>query len=47
MLETSAGPLAADVLITACGQLSIPSVPPLPGLESLRRARVPHRALAA
>ena len=33
-LETSAGPFSADVLIAACGQLSIPSVPPLPGLES-------------
>jgi cation diffusion facilitator CzcD-associated flavoprotein CzcO len=33
-LETSAGAHEADVLITACGQLSVPSVPPLPGLES-------------
>src|SRR3954451_10510315 len=33
-LETSAGPHEADILITACGQLSVPSVPPLPGLES-------------
>jgi cation diffusion facilitator CzcD-associated flavoprotein CzcO len=32
-LETSAGPHSADVLLTACGQLSVPSVPPLPGLE--------------
>ena len=32
-LETSAGPHEADVLITACGQLSTPSVPPLPGLD--------------
>jgi cation diffusion facilitator CzcD-associated flavoprotein CzcO len=31
-LETSAGPHEADVLVTACGQLSVPSVPPLPGL---------------
>jgi cation diffusion facilitator CzcD-associated flavoprotein CzcO len=31
-LETSAGPHRADVLLTACGQLSAPSVPPLPGL---------------
>jgi cation diffusion facilitator CzcD-associated flavoprotein CzcO len=31
-LETSGGPHEADVLITACGQLSVPSVPPLPGL---------------
>ena len=34
VLETSAGTHVADVLITACGQLSQPSVPPLPGLES-------------
>ena len=33
-LETTAGPHEADVLITACGQLSVPSVPPLRGLES-------------
>src|SRR5690242_20603506 len=33
-LETSAGSHEADVLVTACGQLSVPSVPPLPGLES-------------
>jgi cation diffusion facilitator CzcD-associated flavoprotein CzcO len=33
-LETSAGRHACDVLLTACGQLSTPSVPPLPGLES-------------
>ena len=33
-LETSAGPFTADVLITACGQLSVPSVPALPGLDS-------------
>jgi cation diffusion facilitator CzcD-associated flavoprotein CzcO len=32
-LETSAGDHEADVLITACGQLSVPSVPPIPGLE--------------
>jgi len=32
-LETSAGTHQADVLITACGQLSVPSIPPLPGLE--------------
>ena len=34
LLETSAGPHEADVLLTACGQLSVPSVPPLPGLDS-------------
>jgi cation diffusion facilitator CzcD-associated flavoprotein CzcO len=33
-LETSAGPHEAEVLLTACGQLSVPKVPPLPGLES-------------
>jgi cation diffusion facilitator CzcD-associated flavoprotein CzcO len=33
-LETSAGSHEADVLITACGQLSLPSVPRLPGLET-------------
>src|SRR4051794_2418991 len=33
-LETSGGPVVADVLIAACGQLSQPSIPPLPGLSS-------------
>jgi cation diffusion facilitator CzcD-associated flavoprotein CzcO len=33
-LQTSGGPHEADVLITACGQLSLPTVPPLPGLET-------------
>jgi cation diffusion facilitator CzcD-associated flavoprotein CzcO len=33
-LETSAGPHEADVLIAACGQLSVPSVPPIPGLDA-------------
>ncbi len=32
-LETSAGPHEADVLVTACGQLSVPSTPPIPGLD--------------
>lgn len=32
-LETSAGTHEADVLVTACGQLSVPKVPPLPGLD--------------
>ncbi|HVY78879.1 MAG TPA: NAD(P)/FAD-dependent oxidoreductase [Solirubrobacterales bacterium] len=32
-LETSAGPHEADVLVTACGQLSVPKVPALPGLD--------------
>ena len=33
VLQTSAGPHEADVLLTACGQLSVPSTPPLAGLE--------------
>jgi cation diffusion facilitator CzcD-associated flavoprotein CzcO len=33
-LETSAGPHEADILLTACGQLSVPKVPPIAGLES-------------
>jgi cation diffusion facilitator CzcD-associated flavoprotein CzcO len=33
-IETSAGPHEAEVLLTACGQLSVPTVPPLPGLDS-------------
>jgi cation diffusion facilitator CzcD-associated flavoprotein CzcO len=32
-LQTTAGEHQADVLITACGQLSVPSIPRLPGLE--------------
>jgi cation diffusion facilitator CzcD-associated flavoprotein CzcO len=34
LLETDAGPHEADVLLTACGQLSVPKVPPIAGLES-------------
>jgi cation diffusion facilitator CzcD-associated flavoprotein CzcO len=34
LLETSAGPHEAAFLVAACGQLSVPSTPPLPGLES-------------
>jgi cation diffusion facilitator CzcD-associated flavoprotein CzcO len=34
LLETSGGPHEANVLLTACGQLSVPQVPPIPGLES-------------
>jgi cation diffusion facilitator CzcD-associated flavoprotein CzcO len=34
LLETSAGRHEADLLITACGQLSVPTVPPIQGLES-------------
>ncbi len=33
VLDTSAGEHEADVLVTACGQLSIPRVPPIPGLD--------------
>ncbi|HEX2088202.1 MAG TPA: NAD(P)/FAD-dependent oxidoreductase [Solirubrobacteraceae bacterium] len=33
VLLTAKGEHEADVLITACGQLSVPSVPPLPGLD--------------
>jgi cation diffusion facilitator CzcD-associated flavoprotein CzcO len=33
-LQTSAGAHEADVLLTACGQLSVPAVPPLSGLDS-------------
>jgi cation diffusion facilitator CzcD-associated flavoprotein CzcO len=32
-LETSSGPHEADFLVTACGQLSVPKVPPIAGLE--------------
>jgi cation diffusion facilitator CzcD-associated flavoprotein CzcO len=34
VLETTAGPHEANVLVTACGQLSVPTVPPIPGLDS-------------
>jgi cation diffusion facilitator CzcD-associated flavoprotein CzcO len=34
VLQTSAGPHETEVLVTACGQLSVPRVPPIPGLES-------------
>ena len=34
LLETSAGAHEADILITACGQLSVPKMPSIPGLES-------------
>ena len=33
VLETSAGSHEAEVLVTACGQLSVPTVPPIPGLD--------------
>jgi cation diffusion facilitator CzcD-associated flavoprotein CzcO len=34
VLETGAGSHEADVLLTACGQLSVPKLPPIPGLDS-------------
>jgi cation diffusion facilitator CzcD-associated flavoprotein CzcO len=34
VLETGAGTHEVDVLVTACGQLSVPRVPPIPGLDS-------------
>ncbi len=34
LLETSAGAHEADILLTACGQLSVAKVPSIPGLES-------------
>jgi len=33
-LQTSAGPFEADIMITACGQLSIPKKPQINGLDS-------------
>ena len=33
LIETTAGPHQADVLVTACGQLSVPSIPAIPGLD--------------
>jgi cation diffusion facilitator CzcD-associated flavoprotein CzcO len=33
-LETSDGSHEADILITACGQLSVPKMPTIPGLDS-------------
>jgi cation diffusion facilitator CzcD-associated flavoprotein CzcO len=32
-LETSSGPVEADILLTACGQLSVPKRPPIDGLD--------------
>ena len=32
-LDTDAGTHEADVLVAACGQLSVPSIPPIPGLD--------------
>jgi cation diffusion facilitator CzcD-associated flavoprotein CzcO len=33
LLETSGGPHEAEILIAACGQLSVPSPPTIPGLD--------------
>jgi cation diffusion facilitator CzcD-associated flavoprotein CzcO len=33
LLQTSGGSHEADILITACGQLSVPKVPPIAGLD--------------
>ncbi len=33
LLQTTAGPHEADVLVAACGQLSVPSIPGIPGLD--------------
>lgn len=33
-LDTSAGPFEADILLTACGQLSVPSIPAIDGLSA-------------
>src|SRR6476469_7643965 len=33
LLETTAGPHEADILLTACGQLSVPKLPVLTGLD--------------
>src|SRR3712207_5588298 len=35
-VETSAGPHEADVLLTACGQLSVPAMPAIPGLDDFQ-----------
>jgi cation diffusion facilitator CzcD-associated flavoprotein CzcO len=35
-LRTSAGTHEAELLVTACGQLSNPKIPPLPGLEAFQ-----------
>jgi cation diffusion facilitator CzcD-associated flavoprotein CzcO len=45
-LETSAGPLTASILVSACGPLSEPWTPALPGLETFTRSggRVLHSA---
>jgi cation diffusion facilitator CzcD-associated flavoprotein CzcO len=34
LIDTDAGQYEANVLITACGQLSVPSIPSIPGLDT-------------
>ncbi len=34
VLQTSAGEHEADILLTACGQLSVAKIPPIPGLDN-------------
>jgi cation diffusion facilitator CzcD-associated flavoprotein CzcO len=34
LLQTSAGGHEADIVVTACGQLNVPKVPPIPGLNT-------------
>jgi len=36
LLQTSAGEHEADVLVTACGQLTVPKMPPIEGLDTFR-----------
>ncbi|GAA2727148.1 NAD(P)/FAD-dependent oxidoreductase [Actinocorallia aurantiaca] len=43
LLDTSSGPVAAEVLVSACGQLNRPAVPDLPGLEGFE-GKVFHSA---
>ena len=44
-LDTSDGPISAQVVIAAPGPLSEPSIPRTPRDRGLRRGHVPHRAL--
>ncbi len=49
MLDTGSGPLTADALVLACGRLTEPSIPEIPGLEQFagpifHSARWDHRA---
>ena len=43
LLQTSAGEHEADVLVTACGQLSVPKMPSIAGLESFEGPRFTPR----